>query len=80
MMLFNYLFDKKIMSWAAAAAYLDNHPEIQSYSLGSHGSIGYVLMRTQLKGIYHQLKYDGSRLVWSSLMDTANNKITINIV
>jgi hypothetical protein len=74
------ILSNKIASWAAAAAYLDSHPSIHLYCLGSYSSIRYVLIRTQIQGVYHQLKYDGTKLVSSTLMDTAMNTRNIDIV
>ena len=75
----NLLSTDKFASWTIAAEYLDNNPDIHSYNIGSCGSIGYLLIRTNLKGVYHQLKYEGSKLVSSVLMDTAKETINIHI-
>jgi hypothetical protein len=59
----------EVSNWQAAAEYLDKHPEIHSYTICSHGRIGYLLVRSQIKGVYLQNTYDGSRLISSIKMD-----------
>ena len=60
----------KVFSWQTGAEYLNKHPDIQSYSVCSYGRTGYLLVRTQIKGVYLQNTYDGSKLVSSVIMDT----------
>ena len=60
----------KVFSWQTGAEYLNKHPDIQSYSICSHDRMGYLLVRTQINGIYLQNTYDGSKLVSSVIMDT----------
>ena len=55
----------EVSSWQTAAEYLDKHPEVHSYALCSYGRIGYLLVRSQIKGVYLQNTYDGSILITS---------------
>ena len=59
----------KVFSWQTGAEYLNKHPDIQSYSICSHDRMGYLLVRTQINGIYLQNTYDGSKLVSCVIMD-----------
>ena len=59
----------KVFSWQTGAEYLNKHPDIQSYSVCSHDRMGYLLVRTQINGIYLQNTYDGSKLVSCVIMD-----------
>jgi hypothetical protein len=60
----------EVSSWQTAAEYLDKHPEVHSYALCSYGRIGYLLVRSKIKGVYLQNTYDGSILITSIKMDT----------
>ena len=60
----------EVSSWQTAAEYLDKHPEVHSYALCSYGRIGYLLVRSKIKGVYLQNTYDGSILITSIRMDT----------
>ena len=62
--------EKTQFSWQTGTEYLDKHYDIQSYSVCSYGRTGYLLVRTQIKGVYLQNTYDGSKLVSSVTMDT----------
>lgn len=64
----------KIFSWIVGADYLNKHPNIQSYTVCSYGRTGYLLVRTQIKGVYLQNTYDGSKLVSSVIMDTNDDE------
>lgn len=59
----------RVFSWQTGVEYLNTHPDIQSYSICSHDRMGYLLVRTQISGIYLQNTYDGSKLVSSIIMD-----------
>lgn len=60
----------EIYSWQTGAEYLNKYSDIQTYTICSHGRTGYLLVRTQIKGVYLQNTYDGSKLVSSVIMDT----------
>lgn len=60
----------EVYSWQTGAEYLNKHPDIESFNVCSYGRIGYLLVRTQIKGIYLQNTYDGSKLVSSVIMDS----------
>ena len=62
--------NNEVFSWMVGAEYLRKHPNIQSYTVCSYGRTGYLLVRTQIMGVYLQNTYDGSKLVSSEIMDT----------
>jgi hypothetical protein len=66
----NESYSNKVFSWQTGAEYLDKHHDIQSFTICSYGSMGYLLVRTQIKGVYLQNTYNGSKLVSSDIMDT----------
>ena len=62
--------EKTQFSWQTGTEYLNKHPDTHSYSICSHDRMGYLLVRTQINGVYLQNTYDGSKLVSSVIMDT----------
>ena len=67
-------YQDKVFSWQTGVEYLNNHSDIQSYTVGSYGCIGYLLVRTNIRGIYIQNTYDGSNLVSSVIMDDEDDE------
>ena len=60
----------RFSSGITSVVHHDKHYDIQSYSVCSDGRTGYLLTRTQIKGVYLQNTYDGSKLVSCVIMDT----------